>query len=483
MGRHSQSESQHDVTPTHREARRRPASRTAPTPTPGTAPGTAQSVTAQGAAPTSSTGTTPRTTSGAASNASHAQTWHRRILVGFLFLSLLGTAFGLFRLWPGNTQPQVSDAFYTTFSLGHDQVNGTVVAQRPGACSSQQAGTLFATSPREEPDAEATCTWYITEVTSGDAAGQRTLLINAHQPGDPVLEEGDRIRLYVMPSDASEVHYSFADYQRSNTLFLWGGIVAVAMVALALWRGVRALMGLAMAMCVVALFTMPALLAGFSPTGVALTSGSLMLFFAVFFVHGMNWKSASALGGTLVALGMGAWLAQVAISQNHLRGLGEDANLQIILYLPEVSVSGIMLCGFIIGSLGVLNDVTVAQASTVNELAELDPDATPLRLFIGAMKVGRDHIASMVYTLVLTYTGASLPLLLLLSVADRPLSQTLTSDIMSTELLRSGVGTLALTLAVPITTFIAAWTVPDRSAPRKADSAAPNKRRTVGHHH
>lgn len=86
----------------------------------------------------------------------------------------------------------------------------------------------------------------------------------------------------------------------------------------------------------------------------------------------------------------------------------------------------------------------------------------PWRLFLGAMKVGRDHISSMVYTLVLTYTGAALPLLLLISVAQRPLTQTLTSDIVATELLRSGIGALALTLAVPLTTLIAAWTVPEK---------------------
>ena len=113
----------------------------------------------------------------------------------------------------------------------------------------------------------------------------------------------------------------------------------------------------------------------------------------------------------------------------------------------------------IVGALGVLNDVTIAQASTVNELHELDPEASMWHLFRSGMKVGRDHIASMVYTLVLSYTGVALPTILLLSISNRPLEQILTSDIMATEILRSATGAIALVLAVPLTTIIAAATV------------------------
>ena len=114
------------------------------------------------------------------------------------------------------------------------------------------------------------------------------------------------------------------------------------------------------------------------------------------------------------------------------------------------------------GALGSLNDIAVAQASTVMELHNLDPTARPGHLFLSAMKVGRDHIASMVYTIVLTYTGASLPLLMLITAAERPATQILSSDLVSTELLRSTLGAMALTLAVPMTTFIAALTIPRR---------------------
>lgn len=394
---------------------------------------------------------------------SRLELW-RRLLLIFLIVWAIATVIGVAKLWPSG-EPNIAPEFYKTFSLGQNQVNGEIVAESKGSCTAPESGTVFTTSPRIVPGSDTSCTWYIAEITEGDDAGKRTLIINSGQPGEATLATGDQIRLLQAQSNDGSVHYSFSDYQRALPLTIWGILIAGAIILFAALRGLRSLIGLMITMVVVIAFTLPALLLGTSPTGIAIFSGAVILFLVVFLVHGFNWKSASALGGTLLALLLAAVLANVAIDNNQLRGLGDEGNLQILLYLPDVSVTGLMLCGFIIGALGVLNDVTIAQSSTVNELAELDNGASWWRLFLGAMKVGRDHISSMVYTLVLSYTGASLPLLLLLFAAHRPFLQTLTSDIMATELLRSGIGALTLTLAVPLTTAIAALTVPEQKDP------------------
>lgn len=414
--------------------------------------------------------------SSGASRIGKVATWHkwRWVLMIFIGLWVLGTVFGLARMWPGSHEPVVSADFENAFSLGRDQVKGTVVGTTTGECSSTAAGTVFETSPRLSPEVTAapttdeSCTWNIVQLDSGEDAGQRTLIINSGLPGEPELAEGDAVVLIATANQEGTTSYSFGDYQRSSALIIWGVLILLAILVLAGLRGVRSLVGLIFAIGVIVLFTLPALLAGFSPTAIAIITGALMLLPTVFLVHGWNWKAASSLGGTLAALAIAALLAYLAIEFANLRGLGDEENLQIIRFLPEVSVTGILLCGFIIGALGVLNDVTVAQASTVNELSELDPTASSWHLFTRAMEVGRDHITSMVYTLVLTYTGASMPVLLLLSVADLPLSQTLTSDVMATEFLRTGVGALALTLAVPLTTLFAAYTVPNRKIQQAA---------------
>ncbi|WP_301195722.1 YibE/F family protein, partial [Corynebacterium stationis] len=298
--------------------------------------------------------------------------------------------------------------------------------------------------------------------------GTFTSLVHWGIAGEPELAEGDRITM----SETDGSLYAFADYERTKNLLIWGAVAAIVIIVVAAWQGLRALIGLAYSLAVVFVFLIPGLMAGTSPLLLALVACSTIVFVAVPLVHGINWKAASSLGGVLIALGLAGFLAWVAIDSASLQGLSDDSNLKLLLYVPGVSIVGILLSGFVIGALGSLNDVAIAQASTVNELAYAQPDAGVWELFVSAMKVGRDHIASMVYTLVLTYTGASLPLLILISAADRTIASTLSSDVVATELLRSGVGAIALTLAVPLTTVIAALTVsrsdlePPRSTPR-----------------
>lgn len=386
----------------------------------------------------------------------------QRLLAGFLVLAGLSTIAGLIALWPSNEPINISPDFQATSGISTPHVSGEVVATEDGLCNSPSIGKAFDGKPKTtvNPD-NRTCPRAIVRIDSGADAGKNTLLMLGTSPSDPVLRQGDKVWLTqtVPPAGGGDTTYSFGDFHRTSNLMLWLAATAVLIAIVGMHRGLLSLIGLGLTWAMVCFFLLPALLRGGDPVSLAVIGGAAVLFLALYLVHGLSWKTSSALGGTLVALGLSALLARFAISSAQLRGLGNEDNLHIQLYLPDVSITGLMLCGFIIGALGVLNDVTVAQASTVQELVHADPDASPWAIFGSAMRVGRDHIASMVYTLVLSYTGAALPSLLLLSVSGRPLMQILTGDIMATEMLRSAVGALALVLAVPITTAIAAFTV------------------------
>lgn len=383
----------------------------------------------------------------------------RAILLGFLILAGIATIIGLIVQWPSNEPFNIRSDFATTSGFATPRASGVVASDEPGVCNSPSAGKLFEDKPIAMINPEnKTCPRAIVDITSGANEGKRTLLMLGTDPSDPVLRAGDKIWLTETTTNG-DTTYSFADFERTSHLLWWLIGTAILIVLVGMQRGLLSLVGLALTMAMVSFFLIPALLRGGDPILLAIVGGSAVLFLALYIVHGVSWKTSSALAGTLVALGLAALLARFAISSANLRGLGNEDNLHILIYLPDVSIAGLMLCGFIVGALGVLNDVTVAQASTVQELVQADASASPVTNFFSAMRVGRDHIASMVYTLVLSYTGAALPSLILLSISGRPLMQILTGDIMATELLRSAVGALALVLAVPITTAVAAFTV------------------------
>ncbi|HIW91841.1 MAG TPA: YibE/F family protein [Candidatus Corynebacterium avicola] len=384
------------------------------------------------------------------------------LVVGFLITSV-----AVVLQWP-HGEVTTEDSFHQTSNLSQDVVSGTVILETTGSCNSQYIGRSFDTSPpAEHPSAQpapgsdndsATCDQVIVEITSGEEEGRRTLLAVTDAEGSPELPVGEEILLTAGTAEDGSYTYAFQDYERSTPVWVWLAITLVAIIAVGAWRGVRAIAGLVITLGVFGIFLLPALARGGDPVLLAVTACSAVLYLVLFLVHGMNWKTASSLGGTLAALAVGTGLAWLAIDTNQLRGLADENNMQIMLYLPELSISGLLLAGFIIGTLGVLNDVTVAQASTISELREAAPGASNLKLFTTAMRVGRDHLASTVYTLVLSYAGAALPLLVLLSVSGRSFGNIFASDIMATEVLRSATGSLALVAAVPLTTAIAALT-------------------------
>ena len=261
---------------------------------------------------------------------------------------------------------------------------------------------------------------------------------------------------------------AFYDYERTWPLVALAAVFAVVIVAVARWRGLRALVGIVVAFGVLVVFLLPALRDGAPAVPVALVASAAILYAVIYLAHGVSLRTSAALLGTLASLLLAAVLSWGAIELAHLTGLSEDQNNEVAAYLGNVSITGLLLAGFIIGSLGVLNDVTVTQASTVFELAGIE-HSSRRTIFRGAMRVGRDHIASTVYTLVLAYAGSALPLLLLFSVANRSLGDVLTSESVAIEIARSAVGGIALALSVPLTTGIAAVlaTGPARSPVRQ----------------
>lgn len=378
-----------------------------------------------------------------------------RVVVGLLIaigvLVLAATVW----LWPS---AQSVDIPLPMQSAGGGAVSteaGTVVMQDIGACGSPSIGRVFTDAPQAPRNAAYECQRSIVTIDSGPHEGKRTLLEIAEGPGQPKLSAGDHLRIVRQSDPSGQPMYSFDDYARGFPLSVIAIVFAVVIIAVARWRGLRALLGLVFAFGVLVIFLLPALLDGKPAIPVALVSGALILYAVLYLAHGVNLRTSSALLGTLTSMLLAAVLSWVALEMTHLTGLSEEQNTNVATYLQHVSITGLLLAGFIIGSLGVLNDVTITQASAAFELAALDENATRRSIFTSAMRVGRDHIASTVYTLVLAYAGGALPLLLLFSVAGRSIRDVLTGDAVGIEIARSAVGGIALALSVPLTTAIA----------------------------
>jgi uncharacterized membrane protein len=288
------------------------------------------------------------------------------------------------------------------------------------------------------------------------------------------LKQGQEVVVAYEPAAPKDLQYSVTDVNREFPMALLAGIFALAVVVVGRMRGVMALVALAISFLVLTFFILPAILQGSNPLVVAVVGASAIMLIALYMCHGLSARTSVAVIGTLISLLLIGLLGSLFIDWAALTGNTDDNTGLIHGLYPEIDMSGLLLAGVIIGSLGVLDDVTVTQTSAVWELHEANPAMGWRGLYRAGIRIGRDHIASVVNTLVLAYAGAALPLLLLFSIAQSSVGTVANSELVAEEIVRTLVGSIGLVASVPVTTALAALVVSaDRPGTPATVSAAP----------
>jgi uncharacterized membrane protein len=295
-------------------------------------------------------------------------------------------------------------------------------------------------------------------VTEGAGAGQEVTTPLPQGPGAPEVVEGDEVQL-IRSSTPEGDTWSIVDHQRESGLWVLAAAFALAVIAFGRWRGVTALVGLAVTFTLLLFFVVPAILAGEPPLLVAIVGSSAIILAVLYLTHGFSVWTTVAVVGTLASLALTGLLSALAVGSLELTGFTDDLSTSVGTTYG-VDMRGLLLAGIVIGSVGVLDDVTVTQAATVGEIARADPGYGVRDLYRAGARVGRAHVASVINTIVLAYAGSSLPLVILVVANNDSFGQVVTDQIIAQEVVRSAVATLGLVAAVPITTALAAMVAP-----------------------
>ncbi|MTE20040.1 YibE/F family protein [Streptomyces sp. TRM43335] len=404
----------------------------------------------------------------------------RRVIAAVLVPFAVVVLTGLVALWPGGTPDgegnsgvgfdrRTFDARVTAVeevdcaevgaaggpSLGSESGGSEGASGAAGAGGTDGAGG---------EEGGGSCLRATVEVTEGEDAGH-TFPEIVTPDATRRLSAGQGVVVAYAPQAPRELQYSVVDVRRGVPMVALGALFALAVVVVGRLRGVLALVGLVVSFGVLTLFILPAILQGSDPLLVAVVGGSTIMLATLYLCHGVNARTSVAVLGTLVSLLLIGLLGSVFIAWAALTGNTDDQTGLVHTLYPDIEIQGLLLAGVLIGSLGVLDDVTVTQTSAVWELRQADPGASWRKLYGAAMRIGRDHIASVVNTLVLAYAGAALPLLLLFSVAEDGMAQVAGSELVAEEIVRTLVGSIGLVASVPVTTALAALVaIADRGA-------------------
>jgi uncharacterized membrane protein len=306
-------------------------------------------------------------------------------------------------------------------------------------------------------------------------AGGRQVAFDTTDPTGGMFRAGQQVQLAVAEQPGQPPTYYIQDLERGRPLLLLAVLFVGAVVAFGRWQGIRSLVGLGLSFVVIVSFVVPAILHGHSPVLVAVAGAMAIMLISLYLSHGTGPKTTAAVVGTALALGLTAALAIAFVAAASLTGLASEDARFANFAVGGLSLRGLLLAGIIIGGLGVLDDVTMSQASLVTELHQANPTIGLAALVGGALRVGRDHIAATVNTLFLAYAGAALPLLILFVTGQDSLGTVATTEIVAVEVVRALCGSVGLIAAVPLTTVLAALVATEEplSAGAQPTAAAP----------
>ena len=371
----------------------------------------------------------------------------RTILIGFLAVVGVLAVAGLIWLWP--SAAEVESAIHKIPAVeGGSYLTATIESVQDG-CDGLSGGA---------------CKTVTVIPDDGPEAGQPQDVLLDGGTVHSGLRAGDSIEVIRLDGNG-DPFYSFSGVNRLPVIAVLTVFFVAAVIAVARWKGLFALVGLVIAAWVLMSFMLPAIIVGKPGMPVALAGSTVIMFIVLYVAHGISLRTSAALAGTLLGLGVTTALGAFAVGAARLSGFADENEYDLAQLAPAINFQDLLMVGIIVGGLGVLNDVTITQASAVWELRAAAPGWSRAKVFAAGMRIGRDHIASTIYTIVFAYAGAALTVLLLLHFTTRQPLALLGNELFGGEAVRTLASAIGLILAVPITTGIAALTVgPPRGA-------------------
>ena len=322
-------------------------------------------------------------------------------------------------------------------------------------------------------DATTTVQTLRIELLEGEKEGEVVALDNDIM----VLFVGDTIFVNRLVAIDETEYFTFKDVERRPQLFWMAALMVGLVLLFAGWQGMRALLSLGLSIAAIVFLLVPALLAGYEPALASLLIAGVILAVSLFLTHGIKPRVYIAFVGTFSAVGVTCLVAWLSVDWLRLTGFGSDASVYLNFSTGgTLDIAGLLLGSIIIGLLGVLDDVSITQASVVQELRGANPTLSSFELYKRAINVGRDHVGSLVNTLALAYLGTALPLVMFYSRANADFWQSINQEVIAAEILRIIIGSIGLILAVPFTTLVASWYFGNREV--SADSVTGH-----AHHH
>lgn len=304
--------------------------------------------------------------------------------------------------------------------------------------------------------------WLVrAKITNGVYAG-RTIETTHYFGNNPAYDfmiyPGDEVILSLDVENHVLKDAYVADISRDKYLKLFFVIFITTILLIGARQGIKTILSLVITGWAVLTILLPAILIGKDPITITIVVCMGITIITHMLITGFTKKSLAAISGTIAGIVIGGILAKYVITLTRINGLGSEESRLFFFGFAEgrIDITGLLFAGIVIGSLGAVMDVAMSIASSINEIHQANPNLSFGQLVKSGLNVGRDIIGTMSNTLILAYTGSSLPLMLLVLANNVPYLKYINLDMIATEIIRALSGSIGLFLAVPFTALVSA---------------------------
>jgi uncharacterized membrane protein len=301
------------------------------------------------------------------------------------------------------------------------------------------------------------------KVMNGKYKGRQFITVN-YQTGNPVfnifVEQGDRVVLsLILTKNGEVIEVNILDRLREQYLTFLLSLFILLLLAIGWRQGLKSLAALGLTLVLVGGVLLPGFLRGYPPVPLTIVTAGIATALTMAVIAGFTLKSLAAILGTLGGVGVAGLLALLIGHKAHLTGFGVES-AAMLLYIPQnikLDIQGLLFSGIIVGALGATMDVAISIASAVAEVKKANPRLTMGELVGAGMNVGRDMMGTMTNTLILAYTGSSVPLILIFMAFRESLIKVINLDMIASEIVRSLTGSIGMITVVPLTALVSGF--------------------------
>lgn len=249
---------------------------------------------------------------------------------------------------------------------------------------------------------------------------------------------------------------NIADHSRQKVLYGIIGLFLLTLVVVGRLKGFKAVITITLTVGLIYKVLLPGMLAGKNPLLLTIGITTIITFATILIISGFHTKSFASIIGTLFGVIMAGIISMIAGNLVKLTGLSSH-EAAMLLYIPQevtFNYKDLLFSGILLGALGAVMDVSMSIASSIQEIYNANPKLSSGQLFKSGMTVGQDIMGTMSNTLILAYTGSSIPLLLIFLAYETPSIVMFNMDLIATEIVRSLAGSIGLILTIPITALV-----------------------------